>query len=118
MKKREGSIGDIMVSGLSILAMTVVMMAYMNSVELIQQKMEAGQLARKYVLRMETVGYLTSEDKTILTRELTDLGITDIDYTGSTDREVPFGSPITLKIQGKLKGEYVFEEHRVSTAKN
>lgn len=118
MGKREGSIGDILTTGLCILAMTVVVIAYMDSVELVQQKLEAGQLARKYILRMETVGCLIGEDRTALTQELADIGITDIDYTGTTMGEVGFGAPVTLNIRGKLKGEYAFEEHRVSTAKN
>ena len=118
MNKSEGNIGNILTTGLCILAMTVVVLSYMESVELIRQKTETGQLARKYILRMETVGYLTGEDRTVLTGELMDMGITDIDYSGTTMGEVGFGSPITLHISGKLKGEYGFVEHRVSTAKN
>lgn len=118
MRKREGNVGDLLITCFCVLAMTVVMLAYMDSVELIQKKTEVGQLARKYILRMETVGYLTAEDRTALTQALTDMGVTEIDYAGTTMGEVAYGAPIVLKIQGKLKGEYVFEEHRVSTAKN
>ena len=118
MEKREGNVGNLLITGICILAMTVVMLSYMDSVELIQQKSQVGQLARKYILRMETVGCLTVEDRTALTQELFDLGVTEIDYADTTVSEVPFGEPITLRIQGKLKGEYAFKEHRASTAKN
>lgn len=118
MQKREGNVGDLMITGICLLAMTVIMLAYMDSVELIQEKAEVGQLARKYILRMETVGYLTAEDRTALTQALTDMGVTEIDYTGTTMGQVTYGAPIVLKIQGNLKGEYRFEEHRASTAKN
>lgn len=107
-----------MVTGLCLLAMTVVMLSYMDNVQLIQQKTEVSQLARKYILRMETVGYLTPGDRTVLTGELQAAGITDITYEGTTENEVGYGEPITLQIKGKLRGQYDFMEKRVSTAKN
>ena len=118
LRKNKGSVGNIMVTGLCLLAMTVVMLAYMDNVQLIQQKTEVSQLARKYILRMETVGYLTAGDRTMLTGELQVIGITDITYEGTTDNEVGYGEPITLQIKGKLRGQYDFTEKRVSTAKN
>ncbi len=118
LQKREGNVGNILTAGLCILAMTAAVTAYLNCMELIQQKTEAGQIARKYILRMETVGCLTGTDQTLLSKELTDMGVTDIDLMGTTMGEVGFGEPVTLNIRGKLKGEYLFEEHRVSTAKN
>lgn len=109
---------DLLSAGLCILGMTVVMLSYMENVSLIHQKTEVGQVARKYILRMETVGYLTASDETALQQELTSLGVTEIDLDGTTLHEMSYGSPITLEISGKLKGEYAFEEKRVSTAKN
>lgn len=118
MKKSIGNVGDIVVTGLCILAMTVVMLFYMDSVQLIQMKTEVSQLARKYILRMETVGYLTAQDRVVLTNELQEIGVTDISYEGTTLNEVTYGMPIKLQIQGKLKDEYTVSEQRVSTSKN
>ncbi|MBO4980984.1 MAG: hypothetical protein J6C84_03710 [Lachnospiraceae bacterium] len=117
-KKEAGNLGELMTTGICILAMTFVMMAYMDCVDVIQDKLEAGQLARKYILRMETTGYLTMEDREELTGELTALGITEPGYAGSTLEEVLYGEPIELHITGKIKGEYPFEEHRYSTGKH
>ncbi len=118
MRKNKGNIASLMIAGICILAMTVVMLSYMESVSLIQQKTEVSQLARKYILRMETVGYLTSDDATLLRQELAALGVTEISFSGTTLSEVSYGMPITLCIRGKLKGEHIFEEKRTSTAKN
>ena len=91
--------------------------------------------ARKYILRMETVGYLTENDCTEMTQELTSLGVTELDFTGSTVNRVSYGSAISLVIRGKIPGNmvgvggnlfdsvqevmlYDFEERRLSTAKN
>lgn len=117
-RREPGNVGNIMATGLCLLAMTVVMLSYMDNVQLIQQKTEVSQLARKYILRMETVGCLTPEDRTVLTAELQAAGVTEITYEGTTDDLVDYGEPICLQISGKLRGQYDFTEKRVSTAKN
>lgn len=118
MRRQQGNIGDLMITGICILAMTVVMLSYLDSVELLQQKDEIGQLARKYILKMETTGYLTAEDMLLLTDELEAVGVTEIQYGGTTVNAVPYGEAITLEIQGTLGGEYACLEKRVSTAKH
>lgn len=118
MRREKGSVADIMATGICILAMTVVMLSYMKSVSMIEQKTAVGQIARKYILRMETVGYLTERDRVQMCQELDDMGATEIILDGTTLRQVAYGAPILLQINGKLKGEYAFEERRVSTAKN
>ena len=118
MKKRKGNVGNLMITGITVLAMMVLLLAYMDKVELINQKAEVSQLARRYILKMETVGYLKPQDSAMLREELETLGVTEINFAGSTMGEVDYGDWITLQICGKLRGEYAFEETRVSTAKN
>lgn len=118
MRKQKGNIGDLLVTGICILAMTVVMLSYLENVSLLHQKAAVSQLARKYILRMETVGYLLPDDQTALWQELDTMGVTEISLEGTTMHTTAYGMPITLCICGKLEGIYVFEEKRVSTAKN
>lgn len=107
-----------MITGICILSMTVVMLSYVENVGLLHQKTEVSQLARKYILRMETVGYLMPEDETALRGELEALGVTEVCLEGTTLCAAAYGAPITLYIQGKLEGSYEFTEKRVSTSKN
>ena len=118
MKREEGSIGDLMAAGLCMLAMTVVMLSYLESARMIQQKTAAGQIARKYILRMETVGTLTDADRAALWGELEAAGITGITLDGTTTWQVDYGEPVALQIQGTLGSGYEFTEKRVSTAKH
>ena len=118
MKQEKGSIADIMSAGICMLAMTVLMLAYMDNVWLIHRKAEVSQIARQYILKMETVGYLTEEDRIMLGRELDKAGVTELELAGTTMSPVTYGDIITLEIRGKLEGEYDFEEKRISTAKN
>ena len=115
---QEGNIGDLLSVLLCILAMTIVMTTFLNLVQLVNQKTMVGQLARNYVLRMETVGYLKPEDETALRQELEGYGITEITLEGTTRTPVTYGAEITLCIAGKIGGEHVFVEKRVSTAKH
>ena len=115
LKKESGNVGDVMFTCIGMLAMTALMMAYMGSAGLIFQKAAVSQLARKYILKMETVGELLPEDEIALQQELTELGVTEITLDGTTGK---VGEPIELHIQGKLKEKYEVEEKRVSSAKN
>lgn len=110
--------GELLAMGLCVLAMTVLMMYYMDDIRLIEQKTQIGQLCRCYLLKMETVGYLTAADRTELTRELDELGMTQIDYGDSTLQEVGYGEKVILEIHGVLGETYEISERRVSTAKN
>jgi len=135
LRKESGSIMDLLSVGIFILAMSVIMMAYLNNLHLMQQKAEISQLARKYILRMETTGYLTGSDRTGLLQELHGLGATQVDFSGSTLNEVGYGNAVILSIQGNISGKetitqqgllkvvfgdaaYPFTELRMSTAKN
>ena len=50
-KKEAGNVGEILTIGLCILALTALMISYMENVQLIAKKAEVGQLARCYLLR-------------------------------------------------------------------
>lgn len=116
--KDYGNIGNIMVTGIFVLSMVVVMLAFLENLKLIQQKAEVDQLARRYILRMETVGGLLAEERDALLGELADLGVTAIDLSGTTMDEAEYGSKIELQIRGMVGGKYEIEEKRVSTAKH
>ncbi len=118
MRKQRGSVGDILATVICILTMSIILFAFLDCVELIHQKLQVGQLARKYILKMETVGCLSASEKMWLDGELSEMGVTDIDFSGSTLNMASYGEAITLRIKGKLRGEYEFEEKRVSTAKH
>ena len=116
--KQKGSIADIMSTCICVLAMSVLLLFFLQWVEVIQQKQAVSQLARKYILRMETTGCLGATDRTLLETELLSSGVTETCLEGTSMNMVGYGEPITLLIRGRLKGGFAFEEKRVSTAKN
>ena len=135
LSRQQGSVMDILTIGIYVMAMLVLMTASLGSVQLLERKAQISQTARKYILRMEAVGYLTGEDRVMLERELAESGVTQLDLTGTTLNEVEYGSPIHLILQGKIQGEsmtvgnniwnavmegrtFTFTESKMSTAKN
>jgi len=116
--RQEGNVGDLLSALLCIIAMVAAMTAFMDCVALVNKKMMVGQTARNYVLKMETVGYLTGQEEQSLRRELAEQGISEVSLEGTTKASVAYGDEITLKITGKIGGKHYFEEKRVSTAKH
>ena len=118
MKKENGTVADLMAAGLCMLAMMAVILSYMGNVRMIDQREQVSQIARKYILKMETQGVLTDADRTALTAELELAGVTDLRLDGTTLAPVTYGEPVVLIIRGKLGDGYEFEEKKVSTAKH
>ncbi len=133
--KREGSTLDFLSVCISILAMSVVVTAYFYCSDLLLRKGQVSQVARCYILKMETVGCLTEGDKNRLLAELHTIGLKGIDLAGSTMNPVDYGDSVILRIQGKIQArmwggnhdlfrsiftarEVPVEEIRMSTAKH
>ncbi len=126
---------DLVTMGMLILAVSIVMMAYLEGTQLMMKKLEVSQVSRRYILKMETEGYLTPQNKEDMLRELYDIGMKNIDVTGTTLQPVSYGDTIMLKIKGTInvrmredakevwengfrENQIPMEETRMSTAKN
>lgn len=60
-------------------------------------------LAREYILKMESVGYLSAEDEKSLRDKLQTIGIRSVDLTGTTLSKVGYGKEIKLCIKGETE---------------
>ncbi len=133
-RKSSANVMNLVTIGMAILAITIVVMVYLQCTELMLLKLEVSQVSRKYILKMETEGYLTPHNQNELLLELKELGLKNVELTGTTLLPVPYGDTIILRIKGNvqknmLKQEEVWngatdvkllelEEKRMSTAKN
>ncbi|MDR0949433.1 MAG: hypothetical protein LBM69_07975 [Lachnospiraceae bacterium] len=103
--KSKGNLVDILPVGIAILSISIVMMSFLCAIQLVSVKTQAHQIARNYMLRMETAGYLAAYDQAALIQQLENLGIQTPDFSGSTMHEVSYGNQITLHIRGKIVGK-------------
>ena len=60
------------------------------------------QVARTYLLQMETDGYLTETNKVQMLADLANLDMVGIDLAGTTVTDVGYGNQIRLVIKGKV----------------
>jgi len=126
---------DFMTVGITLLAISILVIAIFYTMGLMLKKLEVSQVARKYILVMETEGCLSNDGQQKMLAELERLGMNEIDISGTTIQPVEYGDTIVLSIRGKLCGkelqleddimsagfrlrEYHVEEMRMSTAKN
>lgn len=109
--KQEASILDFLSVCICILAMSIVLTAYLSCTDLLSRKGQVSQVARRYILKMETVGCLTEGDKNAMLAELQTIGLQGIDLTGSTTAPVEYGDAVILQIRGKLRGRIWREDH-------
>ena len=116
-KKHVGNMGDVMTTGILVLALMMGMLGFLHCMELIQKKERLDELTRQYLLAMETEGFLVPEKQEKLLTELVSIGITQPDLSGTTFLRVGYGEPIELVISGKLEGVYEIHKIRTSTAK-
>ncbi len=100
-KKKQGSIVENMI--VMLLEMVVVcafLVIIFGAFSGISDKWGMRQVAREYILIMETEGYLSATDQTALRTELEACGLYHISLNGTTTSEVNYGDRIYLNISG------------------
>ena len=102
MKKRKGTVADVLMSLVVVFALIFLMLAYLNLTAAINRKEDIDQLARRYILEMETIGYLSGSSQTQFVQQLHELGIENVDLSGTTVSQAGYGNPIYLYVQGSI----------------
>jgi len=101
LKKTKGD-STYVATLIAIFVIVILFMALFYSFAQIQQQNKVVRVYRQYLMEMETQGYLTPGAKTRLTAELTALGVSNLDFTGTSLAPVGYGQPVTIHIQGDL----------------
>lgn len=101
-KKDEGFLYRLLpvLLSLGVVALLVVLAA--GFLQAIRERDFVDQLAREYLLIMETEGYLSAGRQEELTASLAQAGLGGISLDGTTVTEVSYGDRITLRISGTL----------------
>lgn len=110
MNKKDGSMMKllpILLAMAAVAAITAIYMTYMSDYD---KRELADQIAREYILKMETQGYLSEDMKNSLISELGDAGFVGINLQGTTVSKAEYGEEVVLMINAFLETEdYVFE---------
>lgn len=101
LKKKEASvIENMLVALIGITMMMAFLVIIFGSFASISSRWNMRQVAREYLLVMESDGYLSSTDQAALIAELESYGLYNVSLAGTTVREVDYGDRIYLKITG------------------
>lgn len=98
-KKYKGTIDQFIIPLVGILAIFILCIATLNYINSTNKYITANQIARKYILKIETYGYLDNNNVNKLKNELSLQGFTNIDLSGTTLVPVGNGEDVYLNIR-------------------
>ncbi|MBR3762330.1 MAG: hypothetical protein IKK59_06265 [Lachnospiraceae bacterium] len=99
-RKDKGILDQFLPAIVVIVLLAVLWTGSMVSASNIDRSSDIQQVARTYLLRMETDGRLTEENRNLLIAELEALDMEQIDLTGTSFTNVGYGNRIRLVIRG------------------
>ena len=102
LRKDKGLLDQFLPAMIILVLMAVLWTGSMVSAANIDRSSDIHQTARTCMLRMESDGYLTEENRQWLLSALEDLDMEQIDLTGTTVSDVGYGNPIRLVIRGRV----------------
>lgn len=88
--------------GICIMAMALCGLYIISTTGILNSKSDVNMIMRKYIIRMESEGYLTADDESELMEELKSVGMTNIDISGTTLSEVEYGETVYLYVKGDI----------------
>lgn len=103
--KTEGGTAAVMDMIIIIIAIVVAVILtnlFINSNIRTNFKNDVDIIMRRYLLVMESEGYLSDEKQKELVNQLEALGIYNIDLTGTTVTQVEYGNYVTLSFTGNV----------------
>ena len=90
LKKKKGSISKFGIPLFTIVAVFSIIVMFITYLNDFDKKDNVGIIAREYLLRMETEGYLNSTDEAELIKDLTECGVKNISLSGTTKNKVGY----------------------------
>lgn len=102
IEKKECGGSTYVATMISIFIIVLLFLALFLNYAQVQTQNRIERTYRKYLLKMETEGYLTSAESGALIAELTALGVKNIDLSGSSLSPVGYGQEVVLHIVGDV----------------
>lgn len=99
LKKKKGIADKMLVTLISIFILFVFLIGSLNFIESTIKYIDAHQIARKYILKMESNSFISPDNINKLTTELRSKGFKNIDLSGSTTTKVSFGDDVVIDIK-------------------
>lgn len=102
LKKKDGIVDKVGIPLFTLFFGSIFILMTVYYSKDIDNKEQVDTVARKYLLKMETEGYLSSSNEALLKEELSNLGVKSVSLTGTTKSKVGYGNEIRIKVTGQL----------------
>lgn len=101
--KKDGTVGKMGIILLALISMFIALMMMISAFGDMENKSKVDSIGRKYILSMESKGYLSNEDEIKMINELKSIGGKNISTVGTTKSKVGYGNDIFLKVNGQIE---------------
>lgn len=99
-KKGVGYFVSCMVALVLLMAMMIFSVTTYANLNLAIKK---SRIERSFMLQMEAEGYLSLSARDALTQQLTDMGVEQISFAGTTLSPAGYGNIVTLSVTGRIR---------------
>ncbi|MCR3759370.1 hypothetical protein KYB31_10265 [Clostridium felsineum] len=100
-QKSEGGIEVVVATLIALISIAFLMVYCISNMIPVINKYKAETIIRKYMLKQEQEGYLTTSNTAAMESELESIGINNIDISGTTLSPVDYGDDVSIDINYK-----------------
>ena len=103
--KKKGSMLSMLPVLLGMMAICVLSLMYLSYMSDYEKKEAADQLARQYMLKMESEGYMSETSKQHFISAMSELGFSQVNLSGTTFADAGYGNTIMLIVNAVLTSD-------------
>lgn len=100
---KKNAVGNFISCMISIIILMMLMVFSISTYFNLDLAIRKGRIERSFLLQMEAEGYLSPSAKDALTRQLSDLGVEQLSYAGTTLSPAGYGNVVVLSVTGRIK---------------
>ncbi len=100
---KKSAVGNFISCMISIIILMMLMVFSISTYFNLDLAIRKGRIERSFLLQMEAEGYLSPSAKDALTRQLSDLGVEQLSYAGTTLSPAGYGNVVVLSVTGRIK---------------
>lgn len=100
---KKNAVGNFISCMVSIIILMMLMVFSISTYFNLDLAIRKGRIERSFLLQMEAEGYLSPSAKDALTQQLSDLGVEQLSYSGTTLSPAGYGNVVVLSVTGRIK---------------
>ena len=100
---KKSAVGNFISCMISIIILMMLMVFSISTYFNLDLAIRKGRIERSFLLQMEAEGYLSPSAQDALTRQLSDLGVEQLSYAGTTLSPAGYGNVVVLSVTGRIK---------------